>query len=74
LAPATVSWVGGASGSWALGSNWSTDALQGAGDDVVIAGMVTVTLWATQCLGRRTVSRSEAFSIPLTLCGAPVGK
>src|SRR5262245_22539605 len=25
----------------------------------------------SQCLGRRIVSRSEAFSIPLTVCGAP---
>src|SRR5262249_2987438 len=25
----------------------------------------------SQCLGRRIVSRSEAFSIPLTLCGSP---
>jgi hypothetical protein len=28
----------------------------------------------SQCLGRRIVSRSEAFSIPLTLCGSPVGR
>src|SRR5262245_19872674 len=28
----------------------------------------------SQCLGRRIVSRSEAFSIPLTVCGAPVGR
>jgi hypothetical protein len=43
LALATVSWVGGASGNWAMGSNWSTGALPDAGDDVVIAGTVTVT-------------------------------
>lgn len=27
-----------------------------------------------QCVGRRIVSKSEAFSIPLTVCGAPLGR
>jgi hypothetical protein len=43
LVPAAVSWVGGASGSWALAGNWSTGTLPGAGDDVAINGPVTVT-------------------------------
>src|SRR5262249_52073257 len=43
LAPATVTWVGGTSGSWGLAGNWSTAALPGAGDDVVISGAGTVT-------------------------------
>jgi hypothetical protein len=43
LAPATVTWVGGASGNWGLASNWSAAALPGGGDDVVISGTVTVT-------------------------------
>jgi hypothetical protein len=29
---------------------------------------------STHCLGRRTVSRSDASSIPLTECGSPVGR
>ena len=28
----------------------------------------------SQCLGRRTVSKREASSIPLTVCGSPVGR
>ena len=36
------------------------------------SGMAALS--ATQCLGRRIVSRSEAFSIPLTECGSPVGR
>jgi hypothetical protein len=44
LAPAAiVSWVGGATGSWGVATNWSTGNLPGAGDDVVINGPVTVS-------------------------------
>lgn len=35
------------------------------------SGMATSS---TQCLGKRIVSSSEAFSIPLTECGSPVGR
>jgi hypothetical protein len=34
--PATISWVNPAGGDWDSASNWSTDAVPGAGDDVVI--------------------------------------
>jgi hypothetical protein len=40
----TVTWVGGSSGSWGTASNWSSGALPGAGDDVVIVPGVTVTI------------------------------
>jgi hypothetical protein len=43
LVPATVTWVGGASGTWATAADWSTGALPGSGDDVIINGPVTVT-------------------------------
>jgi probable HAF family extracellular repeat protein len=33
----TVSWLNGAGGDWDVGSNWSTGAAPGAGDDVSIA-------------------------------------
>jgi hypothetical protein len=33
---AAISWVSTTSGSWDVASNWSTDAVPGAGDDVVI--------------------------------------
>ena len=33
---ATVSWVSATSGSWDVASNWSTDAVPGPTDDVVI--------------------------------------
>ena len=32
----TVNWISATSGSWDTASNWSTDAVPGAGDDVVI--------------------------------------
>jgi hypothetical protein len=43
LVPAAVTWIGGASGSWATGTNWSTGTMPGAGDDVVLDGSVTVS-------------------------------
>ena len=33
---ATVQWINPAGGSWDVASNWSTDAVPGSGDDVVI--------------------------------------
>ena len=33
---ATVSWINPAGGDWSTASNWSTGALSGSGDDVVI--------------------------------------
>ncbi len=33
---ATVNWISATSGSWDVASNWSTDRVPGAGDDVVI--------------------------------------
>ena len=33
---ATVDWISTTSGSWDVASNWSTDTVPGAGDDVVI--------------------------------------
>jgi hypothetical protein len=46
--PSTVSWINSASGQWSTGTNWSTGAVPGAGDDVVInqSNTVTVTLAA----------------------------
>src|SRR5262245_33000046 len=43
LAPATNSWTGGATGSWAVAGNWSLNHAPTSGDDVVINGSVTVT-------------------------------
>lgn len=47
--PSTVSWVSGTSGGWTTAANWSTGAVPGAGDDVVISqsDAVTVTLAAS---------------------------
>jgi hypothetical protein len=46
VVPSTVAWVNPAGGSWNTAANWSTGAVPGAGDDVVIdqPGNVTVTL------------------------------
>jgi hypothetical protein len=47
--PSTVSWISSTSGAWTTAADWSTGAVPGAGDDVVInqpAG-VTVTLAAS---------------------------
>jgi hypothetical protein len=43
--PATVFWANAAGGDWSAPGNWSTGALPGAGDDVVldVPGNVTVT-------------------------------
>jgi alpha-L-arabinofuranosidase len=44
--PSTVSWISGTSGNWNTAANWSTGAVPGAADDVVInqGSSVTVTL------------------------------
>ena len=44
---ATVQWINPAGGSWDVAGNWSTDAVPGPGDDVVInvsAATPTVTI------------------------------
>ncbi len=43
--PATVSWINPAGGDWATAANWSTGAVPGTGDDVLLnlPGSVTVT-------------------------------
>jgi hypothetical protein len=38
-APATVTWTNAAGGTWETASNWSTGALPGPADDVVISGL-----------------------------------
>src|ERR1035438_4172396 len=43
ISAATVSWVGG-SGDWNTATNWSTGALPGTNDDVVISPLATVTV------------------------------
>jgi hypothetical protein len=41
----TVDWISPSSGSWDVASNWSTDAVPGSGDNVVInVPGVTVTI------------------------------
>src|SRR5262249_13401014 len=56
--PSTVSWISSASGQWATAANWSTGAVPGAGDDVVINQSATVTV----TLGAST----SIHSLPLT--------
>ena len=51
---AIVSWVGG-SGDWNIATNWSTGALPGPGDDVVISP-VTTSIAVTHSLGTHTVN------------------
>ena len=44
---APVHWVGTGSGNWDVASNWSTDAIPGSGDDVVITQTgITITVEA----------------------------
>jgi hypothetical protein len=53
LPAATVTWVG-ASGDWNATNNWSTGALPGAGDDVVIGSGPAITV--THSSGAHTVN------------------
>jgi hypothetical protein len=53
----TVTWVGGSTGDWSVGSNWSGGAPPGSGDDVVIGSGVNVThSTGTDTIHRLTVS------------------
>src|SRR6185436_9015605 len=79
---ATINWIGG-SGDWNTFTNWSTGALPGPGDDVVIdvpasvtvthsAGAHTVKSVRSQedfvlSGGVLTVSNSSAFNTNMTL-------
>ncbi|HZV32985.1 MAG TPA: hypothetical protein VFB72_00280, partial [Verrucomicrobiae bacterium] len=51
--PTTVTWVGG-TGDWSVSSNWSTGALPGANDDVVIPAGPAITV--THSTGSDTVN------------------
>ena len=51
---AAVSWVGG-SGNWNTATNWSTGALPGPGDDVVISPVAT-SITVTHSSGAHTVN------------------
>ncbi len=46
----TVTWVGGASGSWFTLSNWSGSSVPTSSDDVIIAGNVAVSVDGTGSL------------------------
>src|SRR5947209_3088691 len=39
MAPAVTNWINPAGGAWETASNWSTGALPGPADDVVISGL-----------------------------------
>jgi hypothetical protein len=52
LHAATVTWIGG-SGDWDTTTNWSTSALPGTNDDVVIGSGAAITV--THSLGTDTV-------------------
>jgi len=44
MLPSTVTWVGPSSGGdWGTAANWSTNALPGSGDDVVIPANISLT-------------------------------
>jgi hypothetical protein len=47
LAHAQTNWVGGATGNWNVGANWSTGNVPQNGEDIVINGAVTVTINST---------------------------
>ena len=85
VSAATVSWVG-SSGDWNIATNWSTGALPGAADDVVIdrPGALTITHSAgahtvrsiqseealTVSGGSLTVSNTVQVNAPFHLAGA----
>ena len=62
-APATVSWVGGASGLWDQASNWSDDLVPNAADYVTIGSGATVTIQS----GDREAAASLLLSSGSTL-------
>ena len=59
---ASVSWNNASGGSWSVGSNWSTNAVPGSGDDafIAIAGSYTVSLTATITVASLTISDAAA--------------
>ena len=56
--PSTVSWISSTSGAWTTAADWSTLAVPGAGDDVVIneSSTVTVTLAASTSINSLSVT------------------
>ncbi len=77
IQPATVNWIGTGSGDWDTKSNWSTGALPGPGDDVVINqtgitithstgtdSVQSVTTNANVILSSGTLNVSGGFQLP----------
>ncbi len=63
LRSATVSWVGG-SGDWNTPANWSTGALPGPGDDVVIgAGPAISITHSSGAHSVKSISSQQAFAL-----------
>jgi hypothetical protein len=63
----TVDWINASGGDWAVGSNWSTGAVPGSGDDVVInVGGATPTI--TISSGNQSV-RSVTVDDTLSITG-----
>jgi hypothetical protein len=60
----TVTWVNPAGGNWSVPANWSTDALPGSGDDVVInqAGSPTITMDVSS-VSVHSVTSSDPFVV-----------
>jgi autotransporter-associated beta strand protein len=61
----TVTWVGGATGDWGTGSNWSTGSVPAAADTAQFTSPTTVTLAADQ-----TIEGIDFGSNALTLDGS----
>jgi hypothetical protein len=56
----TVSWISSTSGDWTSAANWSTGALPGSGDDVVINQPATVTVTLASSTSINSLSLTSA--------------
>lgn len=67
---ATVTWVGSATGTWNIGTNWSTGSKPSATDDVVFTNQ-TVVIDVTENIGKiQSLSLTNGADISLVPSGA----
>ena len=69
---ATKTWTAGASGSWALGTNWSGGTIPVAGDDIVINPTGVWTISNVPSISLNSISIGGSSTVRLTGNGATV--
>src|ERR1700722_10900832 len=59
--PSTVTWINPNEGAWDVGTNWSTGAVPGSGDDAVIStsSTATITIQASDVIEVQSLTTAE---------------